>query len=79
MGTKPDTRRLAQNIFDRVKEIKRRNPELAKKINAVEKDIRERMDQIRKEIKRFPKEDRDLVTIFVINGLQRTCEEIFLE
>jgi hypothetical protein len=79
MAERHDTRRLAQSIFDRTREIKRRYPNVAGKINRLERDIRQRMEQIHEQVKLLPKEERDLVTIFIINGLQRTCEEVFIE
>lgn len=67
------------SIFDKVKSIKQANPEVSKKIDALEKDIRNKMYEIKEQIKKLNREDQDLVTIFVIQGIHRTADEVFID
>jgi len=70
---------MAVSIFERVREIKRGNPAIARSIDRLETEIRQRLEEIRKQISRLDKKDRDLVTILVINGLHRTADEVLIE
>ncbi|MBI3098000.1 MAG: hypothetical protein HYY93_07115 [Planctomycetes bacterium] len=69
---------MAVSIFDRVKAIKRTHPEIARTIDTLEAEIRDRMVEIKKQITRFDEHDRDLVTVLVINGIHRTAEEVLI-
>ncbi len=84
-GRVPKTRRLdgvadmALSIFQRVSGIKHSNPETARKIDRAEKEIRDRLVEIKKQIDLLDKKDRDLVTILVINGIHRTADEVLVD
>lgn len=80
-GHKPETREItdmAISIFDRVKSIKKANPDVARSIDTLEAEIRDRMVEIRKQIQGLNDHDRDLVTVLVINGIHRTAEEVLI-
>lgn len=70
---------MAASIFDQVREVKSSNPAVARRIDRIEREIRDRIRSIRTEIGRLDVRDRDLVTIMVINGLQRTAEEELID
>lgn len=70
---------MAVSIFQKVRDVKRGNPTVSRRIDGLEREIRERLQSIKREIARLDKKDRDLVTILVINGLQRTAEEVLIE
>lgn len=70
---------MAASIFEKVREIKAQRPDVARRIDRLEREIRERLTAIRREIDRLDRHDRDLVTIMVINGLQRTAEEVLVD
>ncbi len=67
------------SIFDKVKVIKQQNPEISKSIDKLEKEIREKMYEIKNYIKQLNKEDQDLVTVLVIQGIHRTADEVFID
>ncbi|MFN7182158.1 MAG: hypothetical protein ACK4NF_05725 [Planctomycetota bacterium] len=67
------------SIFDKVKMIKQANPDVSKKIDLLEKEIREKMYEIKNYIKQLNKEDQDLVTVLVIQGIHRTADEVFID
>ena len=71
--------KMALAIFDKVKDIKTDNPDVAKAIDDLEKEIKERLQGIRDQIERLDKTDRDLVTILVINGIHRSTDEILVD
>lgn len=67
------------SIFDKVKSIKQANPEVSKKIDMLEKEIRDKMYEIKEQIKKLNKEDQDLVTVLVIQGIHRAADEVFID
>lgn len=71
--------RMAISIFDKVREIKQANPDISRRIDNIEIEIRERLEKIRDEIVKLDKQDRDLVTILVINGIHRSTEEVLVQ
>ena len=70
---------LAVSLFDKVRDIKSDHPAVAKRIDALESEIRERLESIRAQIAKLSKQDRELVTVLVINGLHRTADEVLIE
>ncbi|MBI3268164.1 MAG: hypothetical protein HYZ53_04020 [Planctomycetes bacterium] len=79
-SSNPDIRDIALSIFDKVRAIKRANPEVAKAVDRAEKEIRLKLVDIRTHIDRLEKkEDRELVTVLVINGLHRTADEVLVD
>lgn len=74
-----DVRNMALSIFDKVKDIKRSNPDVARSIDKVEREIRDRLVTIKGSISKLDKRDRDLVTVLVINGIHRTTDEVLVD
>jgi ribosomal protein L18E len=74
-----DITQMAVSIFEKVKEIKKRNPAVARTIDQLEAEIRERLVEIQKQIGKLERRDRDLVKILVINGLHRTADEVLID
>jgi hypothetical protein len=70
---------LAVSLFDKVKAIKSTHPGVARQIDRLEAEIRERLDSIREQIAKLNRHDRELVTVLVINGLHRTADEVLIE
>lgn len=70
---------MAISIFSKVRDIKKTNPDVSRKIDRLEKEIRDRLVQIKGEISKLDGHDRDLVTILVINGLHRTADEVLVD
>lgn len=70
---------MAISIFNKVRDIKKTHPEVSRKIDRLEKEIRERLVQIKGEISKLDGHDRDLVKILVINGLHRTADEVLID
>ena len=70
---------IAISIFNKVRDIKKTNPDVSGKIDKLEKEIRERLVQIKGEINKLDRHDRDLVKILVINGLHRTADEVLID
>ena len=77
---KEDITVMALSLFDRVRQIKKDNPKPTRKIDTMEREIRARLEGIREAIANIPdQQDRDLVTILVINGLHRTADEVLID
>lgn len=74
-----DVTKMAVSIFEKVKQIKGAHPEIARRIDKLEIEIRERIVEIKKQIDRLEGKDKDLVTILVINGIHRTAEEVLVD
>jgi hypothetical protein len=70
---------LAVSLFDKVRTIKSNHPGVAKRIDTLESEIRERLEAIREQIAKLSRQDRELVTVLVINGLHRTADEVLIE
>ena len=70
---------LAISIFTKVRDIKKTHPDVSRKIDRLEKEIRDRLVQIKGEISKLDRHDRDLVTILVINGLHRSADEVLVD
>jgi len=78
-GREADISYLAVSLFDKVRSIKNSNPAVARNIDRLEREIRERLESIQAQIAKLNKHDRELVTVLVINGLHRTADEILIE
>ncbi len=70
---------MVTRIFDRVRQIKMRHPEQSRNIDALESEIRDRLMRIKDSIDEFPKNDRGLITVLVINGVHKMCDEILID
>jgi hypothetical protein len=70
---------IVTQIFDRVRMIKRKHPDLARRIDMLESEIRDRLMLISEAIGQFPKVERELVTVLVINGIHKMCDEILID
>jgi hypothetical protein len=71
--------RMAISLFEKVRQIKKSYPHVSRNIDNHEKRIRGHIEAIKTEIAKLNKEDRNLVTIMVINGIQRTAEEVLID
>jgi hypothetical protein len=69
---------MATRIFSRVRQLKRTHPEPSRRVDALEDEIRDRIRALRDTIAEFPKLERDLVTVLVINGIHKMCDEILV-
>ncbi len=74
-----DISSLASSLFEKVRDIKSTHPQVARKIDALELEIRERLEEIRRQIGKLGKPDQELVKVLVINGLYRTADEVLLD
>ncbi len=74
-----DVTGMVLSIFDKVREIKRVKPDIARKIDRCEKEIRDLMVEIRKQIDLLDKKDKELVAALVINGIHRTADEVLID
>jgi hypothetical protein len=79
---KPDTGPtpgMVTKLFDRVRIIKHHHPDLSRRIDALETEIRDRLMSIKDTIDEFPPVERELITVLVINGVHRMCDEILID
>ncbi|HEU4339740.1 MAG TPA: hypothetical protein VFS19_06700 [Planctomycetota bacterium] len=74
-----DISHLAVSLFDKVRIIKGDHPGIARQIDRLEREVRERLESIRDQIAKLNRQDRELVTVLVINGLHRTADEVLIE
>lgn len=72
-----DIAQMAKAIFDRVRDIKQGNPDIARKIDEQERSIRDSLTEIRRQIDMLDKQERDLVTLLVVQGIQKATEDVF--
>lgn len=72
------TAKIVLNFSGELKEIQESHPQLAAKVDVFNQAFRERMEEVKKEIDRFPDEEQELVRILVINGMHKTADEVFL-
>lgn len=70
---------MVTRIFDRVKMIKLKHPESARKIDGQEARIRDCLMSIKDSLDEFPAADRELITVLVINGVHKMCDEILID
>jgi hypothetical protein len=89
MGSKPKrdsigkdtgpTPGMVTKLFDRVRIIKHQHPELSRRIDGLETEIRDRLMSIKDTIDEFPPVERELITVLVINGIHRMSDEILID
>jgi predicted transcriptional regulator len=70
---------MVTKLFDRVRTIKQHHPELSRKIDGLEAEIRDRLMRIKDAIDEFPPMERELITVLVINGVHKMCDEILID
>ncbi len=72
------TAKIVLSFQGELKSIKETQPELAARIDIFNNQAREKMQQIKDQITRFPDKHRELVSILVINGCHKMADEVFL-
>lgn len=72
------TARIVLERQREINEIKRANPEVFRKVDGFERDLRDRLRRIHALICELHLEDQELVSTAVIHGLHRMTDEIFL-
>ncbi|GIK54088.1 hypothetical protein EDM80_14055 [bacterium] len=70
---------LVTAMFDRVRLIKRKHPDTSRRIDTHESEIREKLMQIKDAIDEFPAMEKELITVLVINGIHKMCDEILID
>ncbi len=70
---------LVTAMFDRVRLIKRKHPDISRRIDGLENEIREKLMAIKDAIDEFPNMEKELVTVLVINGVHKMCDEILID
>lgn len=75
-GIKPG---IVTQVFDRVRQIKMRHPELSRRVDGLESEIRDKLMSIKDTIDEFPKVEKELITVLVINGVHKMCDEILID
>jgi hypothetical protein len=70
---------LVTAMFDRVLLIKRKHPDISRRIDGLENEIREKLMSIKDAIDEFPSMEKELVTVLVINGIHKMCDEILID
>jgi hypothetical protein len=85
MATSPKSRpshdlsAAAATVFDKVKRIKADNPELSRKIDRLEAEIRKKLVEIKELVAKLDTKDKDLVTVLIVNGVHRTADEVLID
>lgn len=89
MGSRPGTQTsmdentptpgMVTRLFDRVRAIKRGHPEHSRRVDGLEAEVRDRLMAIKDTIDEFPPNERELVTVLVINGIHKMCDEILID
>ncbi|MEK7469186.1 MAG: hypothetical protein AAB074_17570 [Planctomycetota bacterium] len=74
-----DLSAAAISVFDKVKRIKSENPEVSRKIDRLEAEIRKKIVELRSHVAKLDTKDRDFVTVLIVNGIHRTADEVLLD
>ncbi len=74
-----DLSEAAASVFEKVKRIKAENPEVSRKIDRLEADIRKKIVDIKALVGQMAPGDRDFVTVLIVNGIHRTADEVLIE
>ena len=67
---------LALSIIDRAREIQEAHPEVSNRIDRLKNEIRERLEQIRGELNKLDKHDRELLTTWLVNSIGVSTEQV---
>jgi hypothetical protein len=78
-GAGPVDPDMVSRIFERVREIKRRHPDLSRRVDVLESEVRDRLMAIKDTIDAFPAMERELITVLVINGIHKMSDEILID
>lgn len=70
---------MVTRIFDRVRMIKLKHPEQARLVDSQEGKIRDSLMAIKDALDEFPSDERELITVLVINGVHKMCDEILID
>ena len=70
---------IVTQVFDRVRQIKLKHPDQSRRIDVAERDIRDRLMRIKDTIDEFPRIEKELITVLVINGVHKMCDEILID
>jgi hypothetical protein len=70
--------KMANFIFNRVRQIMRDHPGVSQRIDELEAEVRERFLQIKEAMTLLKKHDRELVAALVINSVTKTAEEVLM-
>lgn len=74
-----DIAEMAKAIFERVREIKKTRPDVARRVDELELEIRDRLNEIKRQIGMLDKHEQDLVTLLVVQGINKMTEELLIE
>lgn len=69
---------IINRIVLRAHDLKSAHPQIAAEIDLNEWEIRKCMETIRTAVDQLPEENRELVTVLVINGIHRMCDDILI-
>ncbi len=72
------TARIVLERRQEINEIKKKHPDLTMKIDAFERDLRDKLRRIHGLILELHLSDQELVSTAVIHGLHRMTDEVFL-
>ena len=73
------TERIVLAHAEEIYRIKKKYPKVSKEIDQFCKNVQQSLKELDHEIQDIDqREDRDLVTVLVINGIHRMTDEIFL-
>ncbi len=73
------TAKIALSLLNNIIEIQKRNPEVSKRVDKLQKDLTAKMEELRAELLGLDERDRELMTVTIINFVHEKADEIFLD
>jgi DNA-binding ferritin-like protein (Dps family) len=73
------TARIALSLLNKVIEIQKKNPEMTQRVDALQKDLVAKMQEILAELQTLGDRERELMTVSIINFIHEKADDIFLE
>ncbi len=73
------TAEIALSLINKVIDIQKKHPDMAKKVEALQDRILETMKEMRTELDGLSDRERDIFTVSVINFIHEKAEETLLD
>lgn len=73
------TARIALSLLNNIIEIQKKNPDLSKRVDKLQKDLAAKMEEMRAELTSLDERERELMTVSIINFVHEKADEIFLD
>ncbi len=73
------TAKIALSLLKKVVEVEQAHPEMASRIEGIEKEIASSLERLRSEIEKLSDQERKLMTVSLMNFIHDKADEILVE